>query len=170
MVEEARMTEKTSSPSSLSQDPAAEDPTYDVGYCKPPKHTRFKPEHSGNPRGRARGTRNLKTDLAEELAERIPITEGGRKRSVSKQRAMVKQLMAKALKGDVRAASIILDCAERLLGARTDAHDEAPPADVQAILDAYVERRTLGKNASASSPVLAPPELLDDDAPDSDEK
>ncbi len=42
---------------------------YDVGYRKPPKHTRFKPGQSGNPRGRPKGTKNLKTDLIEELGE-----------------------------------------------------------------------------------------------------
>ena len=121
---------------------------------------------AGGHGGRPKGTRNLKTDLAEELAERIPISEGGRKYGVSKQRGMLKQLMARALKGDVRAASTILDRAERLLDAGSDAPDETLAADRQAILDAYVARRTGPKDSSASSPVLAPPELLDDDAPD----
>ena len=30
---------------------------YEVGYGKPPKATRFKPERSGNPKGRPRGSR-----------------------------------------------------------------------------------------------------------------
>jgi hypothetical protein len=42
---------------------------YDVGHAKPPKHTRFQPGQSGNPRGRPKGTKNLKTDLIEELGE-----------------------------------------------------------------------------------------------------
>ena len=60
---------------------------YEVGYRKPPKHTRFKPGRSGNPRGRAKETRNLRTDLVDELAERILISEGGRRRADVKGRA-----------------------------------------------------------------------------------
>ena len=81
---------------------------FSVGYGKPPKHARFKPGQSGNPRGRPKGTRNLATDLNEELAEKIIVTEGGRPLKISKQRAMIKSLLAKALKGDTRAASVLL--------------------------------------------------------------
>jgi hypothetical protein len=45
---------------SPSNSAVAEAP-YDVGYGKPPKHTQFKPGHSGNPRGRRRGQQNFKT-------------------------------------------------------------------------------------------------------------
>ena len=72
-----------------------------VGYGKPPKKTRFKKGRSGNPKGRPKGTKNLKTDLAEELAERINLSEGGQKITISKQRAMLKSLMIKAVKGDI---------------------------------------------------------------------
>ena len=75
-----------------------------VGYKQPPKHTQFKPGQSGNPTGRPKGTKNLRTDLAEELAEAITITEGGQQFQVSKQRAMVKSMMAKAMKGDTTAS------------------------------------------------------------------
>jgi hypothetical protein len=63
---------------------------YPVGYGKPPKHTQFKPGKSGNPQGRPKGTKNLKTDLAEELCEKILVHEGGQARKLSKQRALVK--------------------------------------------------------------------------------
>ena len=57
------------------QDPAdrTSKSDYEVGYRKPPKHTRFKPGQSGNLRGRPKGTKNLKTDLMEELGEKILI-------------------------------------------------------------------------------------------------
>ena len=88
---------------------------YKIGYRKPPLGTRFKKGRSGNPRGRPRGSKNLKTDLSEELQEKIMVTEGGRRRSVSKQRAILKSLFAKAMKGDVRAGQAIVSMVERLL-------------------------------------------------------
>lgn len=88
----------------------------DVGYRNPPQATRFKPGQSGNPKGRPKGTTNhLSTDLAAELGEQITVREGGRERRVSKQRALIKSLMAKALKGDVRATAAILALYARVL-------------------------------------------------------
>jgi hypothetical protein len=81
---------------------------YEIGYRKPPKATRFKAGQSGNPKGRPRGSPNLATDLSAELGEQITIREGGQARQVSKQRALIKSLMAKALQGDVRATTALL--------------------------------------------------------------
>ena len=125
---------------------------YEIGYGKPPKHTRFKPGECGNPRGRPKATRNLKTDLAEELAECIPISEGGRRRAVSKQRGMVKQLIAKALRGDVRAANTVLGLVERLLDARADANiGAAVTAHDKDIIDDFLRRHGVAEQALAKT-------------------
>jgi|SRR5208283_1362649 len=87
----------------------------DVGYRKPPEATRFKPGRSGNPKGRPKGSANLATDLPAELGEQITVREGGRPRRISKQRALVKSLMAKALQGDVRATTAVLTLYARLI-------------------------------------------------------
>jgi len=76
---------------------------YEVGWGKPPIATRFKKGQSGNLKGRPRGTKNLKTDLMEELQETIVVREGERTVRMSKQRAMIKTVMNKSLKGDARA-------------------------------------------------------------------
>lgn len=115
---------------------------YDVGYRKPPKASRFKKGQSGNPQGRSKGTRNLKTDLLEELAERILVKEGGQALKISKQRAMVKTLTAQALKGDTRAATLVLNMVWRIL-------EKEPPiepaidlsAEDRAILDGFIRRQ-----------------------------
>jgi hypothetical protein len=96
---------------------------YKVGYRKPPKATRFKPGKSGNPKGRPQGSHNLATDLAAELGEPITVREDGRHRRVSKQRALIKSLMAKSLQGDVRAAAALLSLYARVI---TDAPEDEP--------------------------------------------
>lgn len=88
---------------------------YAVGYRKPPKATRFKPGQSGNPKGRPKGSPNLASDLSAELGEQITVREGGQARHISKQRALIKSLMAKALQGDVRATTALLALYARVI-------------------------------------------------------
>ena len=76
---------------------------YKVGYKRPPLNTRFQPGVSANPKGRPKGRRNLKHDLQEELSERLTVREGDRQIKITKQRALVKSTIARAIKGDVRA-------------------------------------------------------------------
>lgn len=90
--------------------------SYSVGYGKPPKSRQFQKGKTGNPRGRPKGARGLKTDLKAELNERVTITENGRSRKLTKQQLMVKQLTAKAVKGDMRAINKLSDLALVLLG------------------------------------------------------
>ncbi len=81
---------------------------FDIGYRKPPVKTRFAKGTSGNPKGRPKGGRNLKTDLIEELQSKVIVTEGGRRRTLTKQQALLKRLLGEALTGDLKSAALLL--------------------------------------------------------------
>src|SRR6266853_3277304 len=87
---------------------------YEVGYGKPPRHTRFKKGQSGNPRGRPNGSNNLSTLLSEALNEPVIVAEDGGRRTISKRRAIITQLVNRSAKGDLRALKILLDILQEI--------------------------------------------------------
>ena len=122
---------------------------YEVGYGKPPKHSQFKRGQSGNPRGRSKGTKNLKTDLIEELGEKIVIREGDRSQKVSKQRALLKSVVNRAIKGDARATGIALSTMIRLLDTGEGAPDfEEPLREEELEILRDFEDRVRGRNGT----------------------
>jgi len=102
---------------------------YAVGYGKPPRHTRFTKGQSGNPRGRARGAKNLKTLLIETLNELVVVAENGRRRTINKRHAFIKQIVNHAVKGNWRAAKLLLDTLQRI-------EDRTEPETAEASFDA----------------------------------
>ena len=82
---------------------------YEVGYGKPPQHTRFPSGQSGNPRGRPSGAKNLKTLLKDALDEPVIVTENGGRRKVTKRQAIITQLVNRSATADLRALKILLD-------------------------------------------------------------
>jgi hypothetical protein len=82
---------------------------YQVGYRKPPRHTRFRRGQSGNPRGRPPGAKNLSSLLTEALDELVVVTENGGRKRISKRQAAFKQLVNEAAKGNWRALKLLVD-------------------------------------------------------------
>jgi Family of unknown function (DUF5681) len=131
----------------------------EVGYCKPPKATRFKPGQSGNLEGRRKGARNLKTDLLEELRTLVEVTTNGGVRRITTQKAILRALVEKARDGDVRAIQHFFSLIDRLID---DDRSEAPATGLEsndrAILDEYYEeRKALEANRATSGSVQAEP-------------
>jgi len=81
---------------------------YEVGYARPPRHSRFVKGQSGNPRGRPRGAENIKTLLDEALNELVVVTDHGGRRKVSKRKAFITQIVNGGAKGNFRAVPILL--------------------------------------------------------------
>ncbi len=113
---------------------------YKVGYSKPPKAKQFKKGRSGNPKGRPKGSLNLATDLTAELSEQITVREDGRSRRVSKQRALIKSLLAKALQGDIRASAALLALYARVITETPEDQNQAIDNDELQILRRFAPR------------------------------
>jgi hypothetical protein len=70
------------------REPDAGKPDYVIGYCKPPKGTRFVKGRSGNPKGKPKGSRNLATLLTKTVNEAVIVHENGRRKTITKLEAM----------------------------------------------------------------------------------
>ena len=67
-------------------------PCYDVGYGKPPLHTRFRKGQSSNPKGRSKGTKNFATIFMTAMSQSVTINENGKRKKISKIAAAVTHL------------------------------------------------------------------------------
>jgi hypothetical protein len=140
-----------------------------VGYKKPPRHSRFQPGKSGNPRGKQKGVRNFATDVKRTLEVPVRLNDQGRARRVSTQEAVLLRLREKALKGDPRALLQYLELAKIFnnSSAAESIGDKALAAEDQAILDAYAEEvRSRPPNGANASTIR--PDVIEDTGTDSD--
>ena len=83
-----------------------------VGYGKPPKHTQFKKGQSGNPKGRpmhVQAHMPVGRIIRHSLSEEVQGLVNGKTRRMTKLAAIIEVQSAKALKGDTRAAKLVVD-------------------------------------------------------------
>lgn len=109
----------------MSNDENAE---YEIGYKKPPVHSRWKKGQSGNLKGRKKGKVTLvdADDVFDEaLAILIAVNENGRPQKMSKLRAFATQIVNKGIKGDGKAAGLLMSHLAR----RAARKDGAPYVD-----------------------------------------
>ena len=107
-----------------------------IGYRNPPQSTQFKKGHSGNPKGRPKGKRNLATVLEKTLHEKVVINENGRRKTITKLEAAVKQLVNKAASGDLRAL-------HQLAALARSADERSPEASTPTAVMAEVDQKVL---------------------------
>ena len=119
--------------------------TSPIGYGRPPEQSQFKPGQSGNPKGRPKASRNLKTIIRNALTSSVILREGERKRSVSKLEGIVLRQLESALKGNEKAALATLKMAGQVgLLDSGDSGGDIPilSATEQAILNEVFDRST----------------------------
>jgi Family of unknown function (DUF5681) len=159
-----QLTETSGSDGSQSSDAASA-----VGYGRPPMHTRFKPGQSGNPKGARKKPRSnapdLKALLERALGKKVTLKQGEEERTVTMGAVGIEQLVAQFAKGDRHARRDLIALADKLgvdlMPSQRKAIEDALPSNYKAIVEGHVLRQY--DRVVRPSPVLAPPELLDDD-------
>ena len=133
--------------------PTAE-PTYAVGFGRPPEYAQFKPGQSGNPKGRSPQSRNFKTMVNKVLGEQVQIREGGQIRRMPKIEALFRTMMSRAFKGDPKAmASLIIMMKHSGYGAEAaeSGTELLHGVDHKAILKEYLVRFGLADSTMVDS-------------------
>ena len=147
------MVERYRGRGSASKKPPAEDAPR-VGYGSPPRHSRFVPGQSGNPRGKPQGVLNLKTDLTKELNSLITVRSGNRTVRVKKGKLWIKKIVNGALSNDVKATATLVQLILRFdLMGKMQAEEEAPlTSNDEELLEDWLQRH-LGdlKNEAAQA-------------------
>lgn len=119
----------------------ADDPNGNSGYRRPPSEHKFKPGHSGNPKGRPKGARNLKTDFEELLSGTVYATINGKRRQISRQELLLLNLWENAAGKDIKAARTLLEWVFKLIPPEAHPPVEQPTSlSDQAIVENYLRR------------------------------
>ena len=111
---------------------------YRVGYGQPPLETRFKPNQSGNPKGRPRRPLSWRAVVEKVQEEKVAIRDGDRILRMSNREAVARAAFRRMLNGDPKLMRTIallmrgevgLEPPEDERAARVSASDEAILAD-----------------------------------------
>jgi hypothetical protein len=82
---------------------------FGVGYLLPPTEKQFRKGQSGNPSGRPKGAKNLRTVIKEAASKKLSVVEDGKRKKKSKMDLMVTQMMNRAAQGEARFTQMALD-------------------------------------------------------------
>lgn len=114
---------------------------YSVGYRKPPKAGQFTKGKSGNPNGRPRKRRSktLSAEVDALLRGRINAREGEKSVRITRQEAIARVLVNKALQGDASTLRRILE----MLADTGEIEETAAPPDKLSTEDREILKRFL---------------------------
>lgn len=130
-----------------------EDAGYIVGYRNPPKNRQFRKGVSGNPSGRPKKAPDFESQLLRELNSVLTINENGNRRVIKKHEGIAKQLVNKALSGNLPATRLLVPLYQQALERKAEERqraldnanrtiDELSDEELTALIRADQERST----------------------------
>lgn len=99
------------------QDDADSAPEEKVGYGQPPRHSRFRPGQSGNPKGRPKAARSLQEQVSEVFLKQRKVMVNGRPVRMPTIRIALSAMVERAMRGDPVALRTIMPLLVRTLDA-----------------------------------------------------
>ena len=107
---------------------------YEVGFCKPPKHTQFKKGKSGNPAGRPPFQfEDDEAPLRRYMLEPITVNVNGKKVQMPAVDVIIKSIIQKAAEGDHRSQKLIIQESGGLTALRAEWKRQMDTADEEFI-------------------------------------
>ena len=92
--------------------------SYEVGNCKPPKHSQFQKGKSGNPKGRPKGTKDAASIMNEMFLKPLTIVQNGKPTKIPTTGVVLVRLLTLAIKGDQKAIKLALDTYTKFIGTK----------------------------------------------------
>jgi hypothetical protein len=114
---------------------------YAVGYGHPPISSQFQPGHSGNPKGRPKGTRKASSMARDALERSINVKVKGSWKKTTVRKAAYRRLGERAVAGDAKALDFLLTLESEEPPGSDQAETDRSAAKDLAILQDFFDRR-----------------------------
>lgn len=136
-------------PMTNEQKAQVEDADYDTGFGKPPEAKRFKKGQSGNPSGRPKGARSMRTLLEELLDREVKVVIDGVSRQVGAKEAILHRLFVQAIKGKTQDADLFVRLIKHTLPEQfAEEADDQLNADEVQLLEAIATKMLMARGNS----------------------
>jgi hypothetical protein len=137
------------------QQSSESDRNYKVGYGRPPKHSRFKPGHSGNQRGKPAGARHPATILKTTLLEKIPVKQNGREIKITKLDVFIAQLINDAMRPEYFSVRLLFKHAG--LGLKLEEAIREQDGGISPEVSDLIRRALLGEDIETATLTIGEP-------------
>lgn len=124
---------KANKPHEAAARPAGD---YEVGYGKPPRHSRYKPGQSGNPKGRPRGALSLNTIVRKRMHEIVSLKTARGISRVPRIEGLFMKAMEVGGRGEIRALERLFAMYVAAFPEPAEASEPVGPVDPGLVSDA----------------------------------